>query len=116
MSKKIWQRGNISVFSQDKAYEAEKHHTFVRWELKTELIALLRRHGKKIGGFYRMQMKNLPSIYKKRASIFDNGHSILKGKNGDVIYAKNFRTWKIEWLGKILTYNLVKAVNITSLL
>ena len=112
LAKKASKRRNVSVFLQDKAYDAEKHHKYARQELKAELIAPLRKHGEKIGGFYRKQMKNLPKIYKKRASISENGHSILKGKYGDVIYAKKFRTQKIEGLGKILVYNLEKAINI----
>ena len=112
LARKACKRRNVSIFLQDKAYDSEKHHKFVRNELKSKMIAPLRRHGKKIKGFYRKQMVNLPSVYKQRASISENGHSILKGSLGDLIYAKKFRTQKIEGLGKILTYNLVKAVNI----
>ncbi len=77
------------------------------------MIAPLRRHGKKIKVFYRKQMKELPMIYKKRASICENGNSILKNKYGDIIYAKKFRTQKIEGLGKMLVYDLEKAINIS---
>ena len=98
---------------QNKGYDAEKHHKFVGYELKSKMIAPLRRHGKKIKGFYRKQMIKLPKIYKKRSSISENGHSILKGSLGDTIYAKKFRTQKIEGLGKMLVYNIVKAINIS---
>ena len=97
---------------QDKAFDAEKHHKFVRYELKSELIAPLRRCGKKVRGFYRKKMKILPKVYKKRASISENGHSILKGKYGEIIYAKKFRTQKIEAVGKVLAYNVEKVINI----
>ena len=112
LAKKACERRNVELFLQDKGYDAEKHHKFVRYELKSKMIAPLRRHGKKIGGFYRKQMAKLPKIYKKRASISENGHSILKGSLGDTIYAKKFRTQKIEGLGKILVYDIVKAINI----
>src|SRR3989344_8582987 len=112
LAKKACKRRNVSLFLQDKAYDAEKHHKFVRDKLKSELIAPLRRHGKKIKGFYRKQMVNLPSIYKQRASISENGNSILKSSYGEIIYAKKFRTQKIEGLGKMLVYDIVKAINI----
>ena len=56
-------------------------------------------------------MKELPAVYKKRASISENGNSILKNKYGDIIYAKKFRTQKIEGLGKMLTYDIEKVIN-----
>lgn len=115
LAKKACKRRNVSLFLEDKAYDAEKHHKFVRNELKSKMIAPLRRHGKKIKGFYRKQMKELPKIYKKRASICENGNSILKNKYGDIIYAKKFRTQKIEGLGKMLTYNIEKVINIVLL-
>ena len=106
------QKRKVSCFLQDKAFDAEKHHKYVRYKLKTELIAPLRKHGRKVRGFYRKQMKKLPTIYKKRASISENGHSILKGKYGEVIYAKKFKTQKIEAVGKVLAYNVEKVINI----
>ena len=112
LAKKACERRNVSLFLQDKGYDAEKHHKFVRYELKSKMIAPLRRHGKKISGFYRKQMAKLPRIYKKRASISENGHSILKSSLGDTIYAKKFKTQKIEGLGKMLVYDIVKAINI----
>ena len=112
LAKKACKMRNVECFLQDKAYDAEKHHKFVRYELKSELIAPVRKKGKKIGGFYRKQMKNLPKTYKKRASISENGHSVLKGKYGEIIYAKKFRTQKIEAAGKILAYNVEKVINI----
>lgn len=112
LARKACERRKVYCFLQDKAYDAEKHHKFVRNELESELIAPLRRHGKKVKGFYRKQMIKLPTIYKKRASISENGHSILKNKYGDIIYAKKFRTQKLEGLGKILVYNIEKAINI----
>jgi hypothetical protein len=112
LAKKACERRNVELFLQDKGYDAEKHHKFVRYELKSKMIAPLRRYGGKVGGFYRKQMVKLPKIYKKRASISENGHSILKGSLGDTIYAKKFRTQKIEGLGKILVYDIVKAINI----
>ena len=112
LAKKACERRNVFLFLQDKGYDAEKHHKFVRCELKSKMIAPLRRHGKKVNGFCRKQMVDLPKIYKKRASISENGHSILKSSYRDIIYAKKFRTQKIEGLGKILVYNLEKAINI----
>ena len=78
LAKKACERRNVELFLQDKGYDAEKHHKFVKYELKSKMIAPLRRHGKKIKGFYRKQMQKLPKIYRKRASISENGHSILK--------------------------------------
>jgi len=112
LARKACERRKVSLFLQDKAYDAEKHHRFVRNELRSKMIAPLRRHGKKIKGYYRKQMLELPSEYNKRASISENGNSILKSKYGEIIYAKKFRTQKIEGLGKILIYNLEKAINI----
>ena len=71
----------VECFLQDKAYDVEKHHKFVRYELKSKLIAPIRKKGKKVGGFYRKQMKKLPTIYKKRASISENGHSIQNSED-----------------------------------
>lgn len=99
MAKKACKRRNVELFLQDKAYDAEKHHEFVRHELKAEMIAPLRKHEKKIKGFYRKQMRELPTVYKKRASIRENGNSILKNSLGDTI-------------GKILIYNLEKVIKI----
>lgn len=115
LAKKACKRRKVICFLEDKAYDAERHHKFVRQKLKSELIAPLRRHGKKIGGFYRKKMVNLPSIYKQRASICENGNSILKRTYGDTIYAKKFRTQKLEGLGKIFTYNIEKALKMAIL-
>ena len=112
LAKKACEMRKVECFLQDKAYDAEKHHKFVRYELESKLIAPLRKKGRKIGGFYRKQMKRLPAEYKKRASISENGHSVLKGKYGEVIYAKKFKTQKIEALGKVLAYNTEKVINI----
>ena len=112
LAKRACEMRDVECFLQDKAYDAEKHHKFVRYELKSELIAPLRKHGRKVGGFYRRQMRKLPTIYDKRASISENGHSVLKGKYGEIIYAKKFKTQKIEAIGKVLAYNVEKVINI----
>ncbi len=115
LARKADEQLKISHFLADKAYDSEENHRFVRYELGCEFVAPLRRHGKKIKGFYRKQMEKLPSIYNKRASISENGHSIIKNKYGDVIYGKKFRTQKNELLIKILVYNIEKVIDIVHL-
>ena len=112
LAKKACKMRKVSCILQDKAFDAEKRHKFVRYELKSELVTPLRKHGRKVVDFYRKQMRKLPTIYKKRASISENGHSILKGKYGEIIYAKKFKTQKIEAVGKVLAYNVEKVINI----
>ncbi len=102
----------ISCFLADKAYDSEANHKFVRYKLKSELIAPLRRHGKKVNGFYRKQMLNLPSVYDKRASICESAYSALKRKYGDVIYAKKFVSQKNELLCRVWVYDLERTVNL----
>jgi len=113
LARKASKQLKITHFLADKAYDSEKHHRFVRYELKSEFIAPLRNCGKKVRGFYRKQMVNLPSIYDKRASICESMHSSLKRKFGDVIYAKKFVSEKNELLCRVLTYDLGIIVNLS---
>ena len=112
LARKASKQLKITHFLADKAYDSEKHHKFVRYELGSEFIAPLRNCGKKVRGFYRKQMVNLPSIYNKRASICETMHSSLKRKLGDVIYAKKFVSGKNELLCRALTYDLGIIVNL----
>lgn len=112
LAKKASKQLKITSFLADKAYDSENHHKFVRHELKSELIAPLRNWGKKVRGFYRKQMVNLPSIYNKRASICESMHSALKRKYGDILYAKTFVGEKNELLCRALTYDLGIIVNL----
>ena len=112
LAKKASKQLKISHFLADKAYDSEKHHKFIRHELKSELVTPLRNWGKKVRGFYRKQMLDLPSIYDKRASICESMHSAMKRKYGDVLYAKTFIGEKNELLCRALTYDLGIIVNL----
>ena len=73
---------------------------------------------KKTKQYYRIKeahrkklFRNFPGeISRKRASICENGISILKNKYGEVIYARKFKTQKIELFEKLLAYNIEKFV------
>jgi hypothetical protein len=105
---------NVSIYLGDKLYDSEKNHELA--EAKGSLfIAPLRNHKAKyhrIRGFRRKRLfKSFPrELYNKRASICENGFSIIKNKYGDRIYAKKFKSQKNELLGKILAYNLGKLI------
>jgi hypothetical protein len=113
LARKASKQLKITHFLADKAYDSEKHHKFVRYELGSEFIAPLRNCGKKVRGFYRRQMINLPSIYDKRASICESMHSSIKRKLGDIIYAKKFVSERNELLCRALTYNLGIIINLS---
>ncbi len=115
LTRKSAKQLKITHFLADKAYDSESHHRFVRHQLKSELVAPLRDCGKKVRGFYRKQMVNLPSVYDKRASICESMHSALKRKYGDIIYAKKFRSQKNELLCRVLAYNLGIIVNLSKI-
>lgn len=110
IARKTAKQVKASCFLADKAYDSEDNHKFVRYELKSKFVSPLRRHGKKITGFYRRQMEDLPLIYKKRASIAETGNSAIKGRYGDMIRSKKFRMQKNELLGKILAYNIERII------
>jgi hypothetical protein len=105
---------NINYFLMDKLYDSEKNHEIAE-KCGAQLIVPLRKGTKqyhRIKGVHRKRLfKNFPrEIYNKRASIVENEHSIIKGKYGDVIYAKKFKTQKNELLGKVIIYNLEKII------
>jgi len=105
---------NIGAFLMDKLYDSEKNH-IVAEECGARMIAPLREKTKqyhRVKGIHRKKLfGNFPrEIYNKRASICENGFSILKNKYGEIIYANKFRTQKIELLGKVLAYNIEKIV------
>lgn len=113
LTRKASSQLKISHFLADKAYDSEDNHKFVRYELESEFIAPIRRHGKKIKGYYRKKMNDLPSIYDKRASICESMHSAFKRKYGDVIYGKRFVSERNELMFRVLAYNLGVIVNLS---
>lgn len=115
LARKSAKQLKITCFLADKAYDSEANHKLIRYELKSEFIAPLRRHADNIKGFYRKQMLNLPSVYDKRASICESMHSSLKRKYGDVIYAKKFTSQRNELLCRVLAYNLGIIVNLSKI-
>jgi hypothetical protein len=113
LAKKASNQLKISHFLADRAYDSEDNHKFVRYELGSKFVSPLRRHGKKIRGFYRKQMIDLPSVYAKRASICESMHSAFKRKYGDVIYGKGITSEKNELLFRVLAYDLGIIVNLS---
>ena len=65
LAKKACERRNVSLFLQDKGYDAERHHKFVRYELKSKMIAPLRRHGKKSMGSIESKWSNCRRYTRK---------------------------------------------------
>jgi len=111
---------NIDTYLGDKAYDSEKNYEYAE-KFGARFIAPLRKMTKqywRIRGYRRKRMyKNFPrEIYNKRASIIENEHSVLKGKYGEVIYAKKFKTQKNELLGKVIAYDLEKIIYFRGLL
>lgn len=103
----------ITHFLADKAYDCERHYKFAKYDLGAVLVAPLRRHGKKVKGFYRKQMIDLPSIYNLRSSICETGHSGLKGMYGEHLISRKFVAQKNELLCQAWVYNLMKLVNLS---
>jgi hypothetical protein len=105
---------DINYFLMDKLYDSEKNHEIAE-KCGAQMIAPLRKKTDqyhRIKGVHRKNLfKYFPrEIYNKRASIVENEHSIIKNKYGEVIYAKRFRTQKIELLGKVIIYDLEKIL------
>lgn len=114
LMKKTSEQLRLDAFIMDKAYDSEKNHIIAE-ECGTKMIAPLRKKTKqyhRIRGLHRKKLfKDFPrEIYNKRAGICENGFSVLKNKYGDIIYAKKFKTQKIEVLGKIIAYDLDKVI------
>ena len=114
LMKKTSKQLKLDAFLMDKAYDSEKNH-IVAEKCGTRMIAPLRKKTKqyhRIKGVHRKRLfKDFPrEIYNKRASICENGFSVLKNSFGDIIYARKFKTQKNEALGKIVAYNLVKVI------
>ena len=109
----------LDAFLMDKLYDSEKNHIIAE-ECGTRMIAPLIKRTKqyhRIKGVHRKKLfRDFPrEIYNKRASICENGFSILKNKYGEIIHAKKFRTQKIELLGKVLAYDFEKVINISKI-
>lgn len=107
---------NVSIYLADKLYDSEKNHELAE-KYGARLITPLRKKTKQLwrmsGPKRKKLFKNFPQgIYNKRASICENGFSIIKNKYGDLIYAKRFKSQKNELLGKILAYNIGKLIRL----
>ena len=114
LMKKTSKQLNIDTYLGDKAYDSEKNYETAE-KFGAKFIAPIRNMTKqfyRIRGYRRKRsFKNFPrEIYNKRASIIENEHSVLKGKYGEVIYSKKFKTQKIELLGKVIAYDLDKII------
>ncbi len=52
LARKANKQVKISCFLADKAYDSEENHRFIRYELKSEFVAPLKRLGNTINEFY----------------------------------------------------------------
>jgi hypothetical protein len=114
LMKKTSEQLIVDTYLGDKAYDSEKNHEIAE-SLGSGFIAPLREKTKqyhRISGYRRKRLyKNFPrEIYNRRASLIENMHSIIKGKYGEIIYAKKFKTQKNELLGKVIAYDLEKII------
>lgn len=105
----------IKVNTGDKAYDCEEDHEFAEQE-GIEHIAPIRdvkKRGNKIHGRHRKKLaKRFPEKKYHRRSIIENMFFCVKRLCGNVVRAKKWAMQKKEMLGKILTYNIHRLVQL----